>query len=120
VADIHVQRTHRLGLPRARELAARWVGMAQEKLAMQCSYEQGESSDLVSFARAGCTGELKVTQDSFELDARLGFLLGAFKDRIEAEIEKNLDHLLAQEDPLLAFDQAVAPRAAAKRAGGKA
>ena len=34
--------------------------------------------------------------DHFELDAQLGFLLGAFKDRIEAEIVKNLDALLAQ------------------------
>ena len=40
-----------------------------------------------------CT--LRVTADHFELDALLGFLLGAFKDRIESEIVKNLDELLA-------------------------
>ncbi|MBA4261594.1 MAG: polyhydroxyalkanoic acid synthase, partial [Comamonadaceae bacterium] len=37
--------------------------------------------------------------DHFELDARLGFLLGAFKDRIEDEIVKNLDGLLATQKP---------------------
>jgi hypothetical protein len=36
-----------------------------------------------------------VTGDHFDLDAKLGFLLGAFKGRIEAEIVKNLDDLLA-------------------------
>ena len=38
---------------------------------------------------------MRVTADHFELDAQLGFLLGAFKDRIESEIVKNLDDLLA-------------------------
>jgi hypothetical protein len=33
---------------------------------------------------------------AFELDAKLGFLLGAFRDRIESEIVKNLDALLAK------------------------
>ena len=38
-----------------------------------------------------------VTGDHFDLDAKLGFLLGAFKGKIEAEIVKNLDNLLAPE-----------------------
>jgi hypothetical protein len=29
------------------------------------------------------------------MEAQLGFLLSAFKDRIEAEIQKNLDELIA-------------------------
>jgi hypothetical protein len=37
-----------------------------------------------------------VTSDHFDLNAKLGFLLGAFKDRIEGEIVKNLDALLAK------------------------
>ena len=46
---------------------------------------------------AGCYGvdEVYYTGNRFELDAKLGFLLGAFKDRIESEIVKNLDELLA-------------------------
>ena len=40
-----------------------------------------------------------MSKDVFELDAKLGFLLGAFKDRIEGEIVKNLDTLLAQKNP---------------------
>jgi len=37
---------------------------------------------------------LQVSDSKFELSAKLGFLLGAFKDKIEAEIVKNLDQLL--------------------------
>jgi hypothetical protein len=40
-----------------------------------------------------------VSADHFELDAKLGFLLGAFKEHIEGEIVKNLDQLLAAKKP---------------------
>ncbi len=114
--DIHITRDHQLGLATARKLAFRWAETAEEKLGMACTYEEGRQSDRVSFTRAGVNGELKVTKDHFELDARLGFLLGAFKERIETEIVKNLDLLLAEKEPLKAFDQALAKRAAAKKA----
>ena len=110
--DIHIEREHTLGLEQARKLAFRWAELAEEKFDMTCSYEEGKTSDLVSFSRAGVNGELKVTGDSFALDARLGFLLGVFKERIEAEIVKNLDELLAMEEPLKALDVAVAKHAA--------
>ncbi len=114
--DIHITRDHELGFPTARKLAFRWAETAEEKLGMACTYEEGKTSDLVSFTRSGVNGELKVTKDRFELDARLGFLLGAFKDRIETEIVKNLDLLLAEKEPVKAFDQALEKRAAAKKA----
>lgn len=116
--DIHIQRDHNLGLAQARKLAFKWAETAEKKLDMECTYEEGKTEDLVSFTRSGVNGELKVTKDSFELDARLGFLLGAFKDRIEGEIVKNLDELLAQKEPAKAFDQAVA-KAGAKTAAKK-
>ena len=106
--DIQIHRDHTLGLVEARKLAFRWAELAEQKFDMACSYEEGKTSDLVSFTRSGVNGELKVTAERFELDARLGFLLGVFKDRIESEIVKNLDELLAQEEPLKALDVAVA------------
>jgi putative polyhydroxyalkanoate system protein len=116
VPDIHITRDHQLGLPTARKLAFRWAQTAEEKLGMECTYEEGKTSDLVSFTRPGANGELKVTKDHFELNARLGFLLGAFRDRIETEIVKNLDLLLAHEEPLKAFEEhPVAKRAPAKK-----
>ena len=120
--DIHIEREHTLGLAQARKLAFRWAETAEEKLDMACTYEEGKTSDLVSFTRSGVNGELPVTPERFELHARLGVLLGAFKGRIEAEIVKNLDELLAQDEPLKAFDEALAgasAKAAAKKAAAK-
>ncbi len=117
--DIHIEREHKLGLAEARKLAFRWAELAEQKFDMECSYAEGKTADLVSFNRSGANGELKVTADRFELNARLGFLLGVFKERIETEIVKNLDELLAQEEPLKALDVAVAAvsaKAAAKKA----
>jgi putative polyhydroxyalkanoate system protein len=119
VPDIHITREHSLGLPQARKLAFKWAEAVEEKFDMECTYEEGRIADLVSFTRSGVNGELKVTKDSFELDARLGFLLGAFKDRIEGEIVKNLDLLLEQKDPAKAFEKAVAKKPAPKKAAAK-
>jgi putative polyhydroxyalkanoate system protein len=116
LADIHITRHHALGLPVARKLAFKWAETAEERFDMECTYEEGKTSDLVSFTRSGVKGELKVTKDRFVLDARLGLLLGAFKDRIETEIVKNLDDLLAHESPVHAFEKAVARKSAPKKA----
>jgi putative polyhydroxyalkanoate system protein len=63
---------------------------------MACTVIEGETSDTVEFTRAGVNGRLIVAADHFDLDAKLGFLLGAFARTIESEIEKNLDMLLGK------------------------
>lgn len=95
MADIHIHRDHTLGLASARTLASQWVEQAEQKFGLVCTHEKGETSDRVNFTRSGVSGEILVTPGSFELNARLGFVLSAFKDRIESEIVKNLDALLA-------------------------
>lgn len=119
MADIHITRQHHLGLAEARKLAFRWAEVAEEKLDMECTYEEGKSSDLVSFTRSGVKGELKVTKEKFVLDARLGLLLGAFKERIESSIVKNLDELLAHESPAHAFEKAITRKSAPKKVAAK-
>lgn len=96
MADLHILRKHKLGLPAARKIAFAWAEQAERDFTMDCSYEEGKTSDEVGFSRSGVKGSLVVTADKFELNATLGFLLGAFKGRIEGEIVKNLDALLAQ------------------------
>ena len=96
MADIHIQREHRLGLAKARKVAWRWAETAEEKFGMACTVIEGRGGDVVEFTRAGCDGRLVVAADRFELTARLGMLLGAFSGRIESEIEKNLDDLLGE------------------------
>jgi putative polyhydroxyalkanoate system protein len=94
MADIHIHREHRLGLAKARKTAWQWAEAAEQKLGVECTVIEGKTSDVVEFKRAGVEGQLVVAADSFDLTARLGLLLGAFRQRIEAGIEENLDALL--------------------------
>lgn len=95
MADIHIHRTHKLGLAKARKTAWKWAEAAEQKFGMECTVIEGEDNDTVEFERAGVDGTLVVTANAFELNAKLGFLIGAFRHRIESEIEDNLDALLA-------------------------
>jgi putative polyhydroxyalkanoate system protein len=111
MADIHIHRDHHLSLAKARKIAFQWAEQAENEFGMECTYEEGDTEDLVTFTRSGVKGTLKVCGQSFELDAQLGFLLGAFKDKIECEIVKNLDQLLAA--------GSAAPKTPAKKAAAK-
>ncbi len=95
MADIHIRRDHRLGLARARKMAWQWAEAVEQKFDMECTVVEGDDRDIVEFTRAGVSGQLVVGAESFDLTAKLGFLLGAFSGRIESEIESNLDALLA-------------------------
>jgi putative polyhydroxyalkanoate system protein len=111
VPDIKIHREHSLGLKRAREVAWQWAEQAEAKFDMECSVLEGETSDTVEFTRSGVSGRLIVAADHFDLEAKLGFLLGAFSKTIEGEITKNLDALLAA--------PAKAPAAGARKAAAK-
>ncbi|KPF57522.1 polyhydroxyalkanoic acid synthase, partial [beta proteobacterium AAP51] len=99
MADIHIHRDHSLGLAQARKIAWQWAEEVENKFDMECTVLEGETSDTVEFKRTGVSGRLIVAGDHFELDAKLGFLLGAFSKTIEGEITKNLDALLAAGKP---------------------
>jgi putative polyhydroxyalkanoate system protein len=96
MADIKIRRDHTLGLPKARKVAWAWAEQVEKQFDMECSVIEGETSDTVEFTRSGVNGTLIVAADHFDLNAKLGFLLGAFSKTIEGEIEKNLDALLAK------------------------
>jgi putative polyhydroxyalkanoate system protein len=96
MSHIHIHREHHLGLAAARKVAYAWAEQVEDEFGMECTYEEGASVDEVTFKRSGVSGTLKVMPHAFELDAKLGFLLGAFRDKIEREIVKNLDTLLAK------------------------
>lgn len=99
MADIHIEREHGMSFAEARTAAFKWTEQAKQKFDMACTYDEGETLDQVSFKRSGVSGTLSVTPDHFELHAKLGFLLGAFKERIESEIVKNIDALIAKGPP---------------------
>jgi putative polyhydroxyalkanoate system protein len=96
--DIRIHREHTLGLAKARKVAWQWAEQVEKEFDMACTVVEGEYSDTVEFTRSGVSGRLIVAADHFDLNAKLGFLLGAFARTIEREIEKNLDALLAKSD----------------------
>ena len=116
--DIKIHRDHRLGLVRARAVAWQWAEQVEQQFDLECTVIEGTDTDTVEFRRAGVNGQLVVTADRFALDAQLGFLLGAFSKTIEAEIEKNLDALLAR-SAASAGKQAAGKPAAVKKAPAK-
>ena len=114
MADINITRQHGMTLANARKAAFKWAEQAEEKFDMECTYEEGKTSDECSFTRSGVAGTLRVDKDTFELNAKLGFFLGAFKDKIESEIVKNLDALIVKKEP--AAKKIAAKKVAAKKA----
>ena len=94
MSEIRIHREHQLGLTKARKVAQKWADEVEQKFDMRCSVLAGQSSDTVEFTRSGVNGRLIVAADHFDLEAKLGFLLGAFAKTIEGEIQKNLDDLL--------------------------
>jgi putative polyhydroxyalkanoate system protein len=109
MADIRIHRDHTLGLAKARKVAWAWAEEAESKFDMECTVIEGVTSDTVEFTRSGVSGRLIVAADHFDLEAKLGFLLGAFSKTIEGEITKTLDAMLA----------APAAKAPAKKAAAK-
>ncbi len=115
MAELNIVREHKLGLAKARKVAFKWAEQAEDEFSMACTYTEGKHQDEVDFVRSGVKGCLRVTKDHFELHAQLGFLLGAFKGTIEAEIVKNLDALLVAPAPAkAAVEHAVRKRPAKK------
>lgn len=98
--DIRIHRQHQLGLTKARKIARDWATHVEQEFGMKCSVLQERGADTVEFTRSGVKGRLVVAADHFDLEARLGLLLGAFARTIENEILKNLDErLVAQASP---------------------
>ena len=96
MADIKIQRPHELGLDKARELAKDWMADAAKQLGLTCQLVPGDTEDTINFERMGVTGQMRVRADAFELDAKLGMMMAAFKPLVEAEIDKNLSRILAK------------------------
>jgi putative polyhydroxyalkanoate system protein len=97
--DIRIRREHRFGLAKARKIAWEWAEQVERDFDMECTVIEGAQRDTVQFTGSGVSGALVVAADHFDLHARLGLLISVFAGRIEAEIEKTLETLLAKAAP---------------------
>ena len=72
---------------KARKIAWKWAETVEEKFGMECTVIEGDDSDIVEFTRSRRQRRAAGRGRPLRSDARLGFLLGAFRRQIEAEIE---------------------------------
>jgi len=98
MADLHLRREHKLGLPRARKVALKWAQHVEARLEMACTLIEGDDYDVLEFTRSGVDGRMIVAPTHFELEASLGLLLRPFLGAIQAEAGKQLDEALAKEE----------------------
>lgn len=84
---IDIQRSHSLGLERAREVTDRIAAAISRKFGIDSAWE----GDSLLIKRTGVDGRIEVAADSVRVRAQLGLMLGAFKSRIEDEIRHQLD-----------------------------
>jgi hypothetical protein len=102
--DIRIHRDHSLGLAKARKVAWDWA--EQVRTEVRHGMHRGRRRDQ---RHGGVHAQrrqrpLIVAADHFDLDAKLGFLLGAFSKTIEAEIRRTsttcwVRRLLAAQKP---------------------
>jgi len=104
MADIHIIRTHDLGLAGARAAAERMEAHLGAKFDLKGSW----AGNVLNFQRPGVTGSLRITDKDLQISIALGFLLKAMKGSIEKAVEHELETLFA-----------AAPRPPAKPAGEK-
>jgi putative polyhydroxyalkanoate system protein len=93
VVQINITRRHGPPFVKTRAQAHEWARAAQGDFGLESSPVVGgenDSFELIHFKRSGLQGSLRVTPEWLELEISLGFLLGTFKDRMEAHISKNL------------------------------
>ncbi len=84
---IHLERTHRLGLKKARAAAQRIADDMAQSFEMTSEWD----GNALHFERAGVSGSLTVSRDRVVLDAQLAGLLGVFRGRIEDRLQADFD-----------------------------
>ena len=95
---LKITRQHTLSLAQARSIANQWILDAERDFGMETFSVMGTdghpTTERWNFKRSGVHGSLITSAKNFELELHLGFLLGAFQDKIKQQIEHNLDQLL--------------------------
>ncbi|HLT27998.1 MAG TPA: polyhydroxyalkanoic acid system family protein [Zeimonas sp.] len=84
---IHLERTHRLGLKKARAAAQRVADDMAQTFEMTSEWD----GNALRFERSGVSGSLRVSRDRVVLDAQIGGLLTVFRGRIEERLNADFD-----------------------------
>lgn len=87
MSDIDIRRKHGKSLKAARAAVEKTAAAIGRKFGIASEWD----GDTLNFSRAGASGHIHVGKTEVRVHAKLGFLLGAMKPLIEAEIERAFD-----------------------------
>ncbi len=87
---MRIERAHRLGVRRARQVATDIMGELAEKYALEHHWD----GNTLRFSRTGLNGTVSVSKAAIVLEIELGFMLALLESRIEAEVHAELDRWL--------------------------
>ncbi len=87
MSEINLGKKHKLGLTKAKAKVNKLAKQLEADYDLQSEWD----GDTLVFERAGLSGQLEVTKDNVQLNMKLGFLMAAFKPKIEEQLKTNLD-----------------------------
>ena len=87
MASLDLQHPHTLAPPRARQAGQEIADKLADRFGAECRWD----GDILDFTRSGIDGRIALLPGQVHVTAQLGFLLGAMKGPIEAEIRRVLD-----------------------------
>lgn len=91
MSDIHARKEHTMSLEEAKQTAQKLADQLQKEFQLDSQWQ----GNTLNFTRSGVKGKLDVTEKDVTVDISLGFMLKAFKGKIQTEIDKNIDKMFA-------------------------
>lgn len=91
MSDIHARKEHTMSLEEAKQTAQKLADQLQKEFQLDSQWQ----GNTLNFTRSGVKGKLDVTDKDVTVDISLGFMLKAFKGKIQTEIDKNIDKMFA-------------------------
>ena len=87
MSKIHLRREHDLTPRAARKKVERVADMLAKRFEAECEW----NGDVLSITHPSVNGKVVVGKNDVVVEAKLGFLLAMFRDRIDEELVKILD-----------------------------
>jgi putative polyhydroxyalkanoate system protein len=87
VSRIHLRREHDLTPNAARKKVERVADVLAKRFDAACEWE----GDVLSIKHPSVSGRVTVGKDDVVVEAKLGFMLAMFRDRIDEELVRILD-----------------------------
>lgn len=91
MAEIDIERPHRLGAPAARRIVEKVAAELQEKFGVANQWQD----DVLQFSGSGVHGAIAVTDQAVRVTAQLGLLLSPLRGKLEQDIREKLERHFA-------------------------